>query len=193
MAGNEGGTTGVTLNHLQGFLAQKVVVIFLRGVPRGESGSRIYIQDITAFHPFLSILAPLGAFWPYEFVFWGSKTAFRRASFVWCFFASFFVRFLVQLGSILVCKRELKSIQNRSEIEVKIDPFCNASWASIFGGFWWILGIGIEASWLSKSSPKRCYLQKVIFWKNLIFPKENEGFWRFGGWKLGPKIEQKLI
>ena len=105
----------------------------------------------------------------------------------------FRILFCSVFGSTWVHQREPKSIKNRSKIEVKIHQIFHASWAPIFGGFWWILGPKIEASWLSKSSPKRCYLQKVIFWKNLIFPKENEGFWRFGGWKLGPKIDEKLI
>ena len=86
--------------------------IILRGVPRGESGSRIYIQDITAFGLFLGILALLGASWPLEIVFWGSKTAFRRASIFDVFSHPFFVRFLVQLGSNLASKREPTSIKN---------------------------------------------------------------------------------
>ena len=50
------------------------------------------------------------------------------------------------------------------------------------GGFLVDFGTQMEASWLPKSNPKRCYLQKAIFLKKRHFsPRKNHDFEGSGG------------
>ena len=71
-----------------------------------------------------------------------------------------------QHGSKLSPKREPKSIKNRSKNRSIFQCLLGSDFWKILVDF----GTKMEASWPSKSNPKRCYLQKAFFWKNLVFP-----------------------
>ena len=119
MAGNEGGTTEVTLNHLQGFLAKKVVVIFPRGGSKGERVVGVYISK-TSLHS--GHFGPLGPFWaPLGLMkpFFGDP---RRPSDVLHFLMFFRILFCSVFGSTWVhlglqegAKIDQKSIKLRSQ------------------------------------------------------------------------------
>ena len=107
-----------------------------------------------------------------------------------------------------------------SKLEVKIDEQSIKKWSQDGKASWdrFLMDFGgfLEASWegiwsqdqsqeaskerwkngsmlAPKSSKNRSQLRKAIFWKKLVFPKENQRFWGFRGSKLEVKIDEKSI
>ena len=42
------------------------------------------------------------------------------------------------------------------------------------------------------SFQNQCQLRNAIYWKNIVFPKEKQWFWMFGGSGVGNKNERKI-
>ncbi len=124
----------------------------------------------------------------------GAPWGLLRAS--WClwgrlesFVGAAWGRLGEQHGSNLAPKTEPKSIKNRSQNQSIFESLLGLDFYGILVDF----GRKMEPSWHPDGIKNRCQLRRMIFWKNLVFPKEKQWFWRFWRLKLAPKIHQKSI
>ena len=103
---------------------------------------------------------PLGASWGVLNVLgasWGPLGGLLGAS--WSVLGASWAPLGGQHGSKLTPKREPKSIKNRSKNRSIFQCLLGSDFWKILVDF----GTKMEASWPSKSNPKRCYLQKAFF------------------------------